>query len=117
MNPYIPVLITLVVAVVFACAFVLGSYLLGPFRPNAVKNSAYECGMPLVQDGRGRLRIRFYLTAILFILFDVEMVFLYLWAKVFGSLGWLGVAEVGVFLAILVVGYIYAVKRGALEWD
>ena len=117
MNPYLPALITLVVAAGFAAIFVLGSWLIGPYRPNKVKNSTYECGVPLVQSAREKTRVRFYLTAILFILFDVEAIFLYLWAKSFGALGWFGVVEIAVFIGILMVGYVYAVKRGALDWE
>lgn len=117
MNPYLPALITLVVAAGFAAIFVLGSWLIGPYRPSRAKNSPYECGMPVIQSAREKMRVRFYLTAILFILFDVEAIFLYLWARTFDGLGWLGVVEVAIFVAILVVGYVYAVKRGALDWD
>ena len=89
---------------------------MGPKKPSAVKHEPYECGVPMV-GMRDKMSVKYYLTAILFILFDIETVFLYLWAKTFKSLGWFGFIEVLVFLVILVAGYVYVVKRGALQWD
>jgi len=117
MNPYVPVLIILVFGIVFGCIVSGLSYFIGPHRYNKSKMEAYECGVPMVTSAREKMSVKFYLTAILFILFDIETVFLYLWAKTFGELGWFGVVEVAVFVAILVAGYVYVLKRGALEWD
>ncbi len=92
------------------------SAFLGPKKPTLSKQEAFECGVPSVAS-QERMSVKFYLTGILFILFDIETVFLFLWAKVFRSLGWFGVVEIAVFVLILVVGYIYVLKRGALEWE
>ena len=90
--------------------------LLRPAAPSVAKLEAYECGILAASDSRGRYTVRFYIIAILFVIFDVETVFLFPWAVRYVSLGWFGVAEVAVFLAILVVGYVWAYKKGALEW-
>jgi len=92
--------------------------ILGTRRPNAVKLEAYECGVePFTEGARGRVSVRFYLVAILFILFDVETVFLLPWAAEYGRLGLAATIEVVVFLGLLLLGYVYVWKRGALEWD
>ncbi len=90
--------------------------LVRPSAPASTKMEPYECGIPPVSDARGRYTVRFYIIAILFVIFDVETIFLFPWAVRFKQLGWFGVAEVAVFLAILIVGYIWAYKKGALEW-
>jgi len=117
MNPYLPVLIVLVFGVLLGGILSALSVIAGPRRPNRTKSEVYECGVPLVTAGADKMSVKFYLTAILFILFDVETIFLYLWAIAFEKLGWFGVIEVTVFMLVLVVGYIYVLKRGALEWD
>ena len=117
MNPYLPVLIILVFSIIFGGILSAVSRLIGPKNYTPSKIEPYECGTPMVTNARQRMSGKFYLTAILFILFDIETIFLYLWAKTFGELGWFGVVEVSVFIAILIVGYIYVLKRGALEWD
>ena len=111
MNPYLPVLIVTVVGIGLGVIFSAMASFLGPRHPNRIKVEPYECGVPAVGE-RDKMSVKFYLTAILFILFDIETVFLYLWATTFRSLRWFGVAEVFVFLAILVVGYVYVIKRG-----
>lgn len=117
MNPYLPVLIVLVFGVVLGAILSALATFLGPRKKlNAIKLEPYECGVPAVGE-RDKMSVKFYLTGLLFILFDIETVFLYLWATTFKSLGWFGIAEIFVFLAILVAGYVYVVKRGALEWD
>ncbi|MEZ4743102.1 MAG: NADH-quinone oxidoreductase subunit A [Bdellovibrionota bacterium] len=116
MNPYLPVLIVLVIGIVLGIALSSLSRLLGPKKPNPIKLETYECGVPQVHE-QSRMSVKFYMTAILFILFDIEAIFLFLWARTFKSLGWFGFIEVFVFMCILVSGYIYVVKRGALEWD
>lgn len=115
-NPYLPILVALVVAFIITAAASALSLLLGPSKPNPAKLDVYECGVP-VGNARSRLSVKFYLTAILFILFDIETIFMYLWAISFDALGWFGVAEVGLFVGTLVVGYIYVLRRGALHWD
>lgn len=90
--------------------------LIRPANPTPVKLEAYECGIKAASNSRGRYTVRFYIIAILFVIFDVETVFLFPWAVRYKALGWFGVAEVAVFLAILIVGYIWAYKKGALEW-
>ncbi len=116
MNPYLPVLGIIVFGIIFGSIMSALSALMGPKKPNAVKLEPYECGVPMV-GMRDKMSVKYYLTAILFILFDIETVFLYLWAKTFKTLGWFGFVEVLVFLIILVAGYIYVVRRGALQWD
>jgi NADH-quinone oxidoreductase subunit A len=117
MNPYLPVLIFLVFGFVFACIVSAVSLFIGVRKYDPSKHETYECGMPLVTSAREKNSVKFYMTAILFILFDIETVFLFLWAKNFKLLGWFGLIEVMIFVAILVVGYVYVVRRGALEWD
>ena len=116
MNPYLPVLIVLIVGVTLGVILSALAHFIGPRRYNSVKFEPYECGVPAV-GGRDKMSVKFYLTAILFILFDIETVFLYLWATTFRELGWFGIVEIIVFLLILVAGYVYVLKRGALEWD
>jgi NADH-quinone oxidoreductase subunit A len=93
------------------------SRLVGQKKPTPVKLSPYECGMPPVGTARDRFSIKFYIIAMLFILFDIEAVFLYPWAVEFRKLGMFGFVEMGVFIAILLVGYVYVWKKGALEWE
>lgn len=116
MNPYLPILIILGLGIALGLILSGFSALLGPKNPTLSKKEVFECGVPSVRN-QDRMSVKFYMTAILFILFDIETVFLYLWAKVFRSLGWFGLAEISVFVLILLVGYIYVLRRGALEWD
>jgi NADH-quinone oxidoreductase subunit A len=113
---YLSIFIYLVCAILFPIALLLGSKLLRPSVPTTTKADAYECGIQASSDSRGRYTVRFYIIAILFVIFDVETIFLYPWAVQYHKLGWFGVAEVTVFLLILIVGYIWAYKKGALEW-
>ena len=113
---YLPILIFLAVAIAFPVVAIVAAKLIRPSAPSAAKLEAYECGIRAASDSRGRYTVRFYIIAILFVIFDVETIFLYPWAVRYGSLGWFGVAEVVVFLMILIVGYIWAYKKGALEW-
>ena len=112
-----PILALLVIAVGFAVGAVLLSNVLGPRRPNKVKNQPYECGIDPVGDARLRFPVKFYVIAMLFILFDIEAIFLYPWAVMFQQLRLFGLIEMLAFLGFLVMGYIYLWKRGALEWD
>ena len=117
MREYIPVLLFLLVAIAFAGGTIGLSSIIVPRRRNAVKNSAYECGVEPVGDARERFSIKFYLVAVLFILFDIEAVFLYPWAVAFNQLGLYGLIEMVLFIVILLVGYVYLLKKRALEWD
>src|SRR6187551_119291 len=113
---YVPVLILSALALGFAL-FTLGlSQLLGRPRPNPVKSSVYECGVPPIGTARERFPIKFYLVCMLFILFDVDAAFLYPWALIFKSLGLFGLIEMVVFMALLGGGFAYAWKVGALDW-
>jgi NADH-quinone oxidoreductase subunit A len=113
---YLPIFVFLAIAIVFPLLLLVIARLLGPSMPSTVKLEAYECGIKAASDSRGRYTVRFYIIAILFVIFDVETIFLFPWAVRYKQLGWFGVAEVAVFLAILVVGYVWAYKKGALEW-
>jgi NADH-quinone oxidoreductase subunit A len=113
---YLPIFLFLLVAILFPVVTLLAAQLIRPSSPSRVKLEAYECGIEAATDSRGRYTVRFYIIAILFVIFDVETIFLYPWAVRFHQLGWFGVAEIAVFLAILVVGYLWAYKKGALEW-
>ena len=113
---YLPIFIFLAIAIAFPLLLLVISKLISPSLPSKVKLEAYECGIQASSNARGRYTVRFYIIAILFVIFDVETVFLFPWAVRSKQLGWFGVGEVGVFLAILVVGYIWAYKKGALEW-
>ncbi|OAI49036.1 NADH-quinone oxidoreductase subunit A [Gammaproteobacteria bacterium SCGC AG-212-F23] len=117
LENYLPILIFLMIGVVVGVAAPLLGYLLGPKKPNPQKNSAYECGFDAFTDARMPFDVRFYLVAILFIIFDLETAFLVPWAVVFRQLGWFGLSTMGVFLGILLVGFIYEWKKGGLEWD
>ena len=116
MNEYIGIAVCFVLAGGIVGLMLLLSAKLGPKNPTAVKMAPFECGKDPIAIPLGKLAIRFYLIAILFILFDVEVVFLYPWAVVYRELGMLGLVEMGVFLGILLVGYIYAWDNKALEW-
>jgi len=115
-SGYLPILIFLVGAILFPVVVLGAAKLVRPSVPGATKLEAYECGIKALSNARARYSVRFYIVAILFVIFDVETVFLYPWAVKYRALGWFGVAEVAVFLAILVVGYIWAYKKGAFEW-
>jgi NADH-quinone oxidoreductase subunit A len=121
LDNYLPALIFLTVATLLAAALLgLGTFFgwLGTrHRGDAQKHSQYECGFEAFDDSRGRFDVRYYLVAILFIVFDLEIAFLFPWAVSLGTTGRVGLGVMGVFLAILVVGFIYEWKKGALEWD
>jgi NADH-quinone oxidoreductase subunit A len=113
---YLPILIFVLVGIGFPVGTILVSKALHPHRPEATKLSPYECGIETTSDARGRSSVHFYVIAVLFVVFDVETIFLFPWAVRYKVLGWFGFAEMAVFLGILVVAYAYAWKRGALEW-
>jgi NADH-quinone oxidoreductase subunit A len=114
---YMPILILIGLAVAMSAIAIGLSAVLGPRKPNPAKGQPYESGMVPIGDARLRFSIKFYVVALLFILFDVETVFLYPWAVLFRRLRLFGLVEAVVFLAILFVGYFYAWRKGALEWD
>ena len=114
---YLPVLVTFVLTASLVGLMVGLGRLLGPHTDNAVKGDAFECGNPPTGSAWGRFSVKFYLTAILFIVFDVEVVFLYPWAVMFRRLGWFGLAEMLVFVAVLGLALLYVWRKGALEWD
>jgi len=121
LSNYLPILIFLVVAAALAIALlVLGTGIgrfFSRFHGDPAKLSPYECGFEAFEDSRTRFDVRYYLVAILFIVFDLEIAFLFPWAVALGQIGALGLVAMGIFLAILVVGFIYEWKKGALEWD
>jgi NADH-quinone oxidoreductase subunit A len=112
---YLPLLAFLVLATVFPLATLLLASLLRPSAPSKTKLEAYECGIPAESSARGRFAVHYYVVAILFVIFDVETVFLIPWAVRYRALGWFGIAEAGVFLAILLVGYLWAYKKGVFD--
>ncbi len=114
---YLPVLIFMGVALLIGLALLISPFLLAYRAPNAEKLSAYECGFNAFDDARMKFDVRFYLVAILFIIFDLEVAFLFPWAVSFGGLGWFGFWSMMVFLGVLTIGFIYEWKKGALEWD
>ncbi len=122
MQPYIPLLMLIGLAIVAGITMIVLSHFLGPRRPTEVKERPYESGMPPLGDAHERFSVKFYLVAMLFILFDIETVFLIPWAAIFKggaatvSTGFL-LVEMIVFLVILAIGYVYVWKRGALQWD
>ena len=100
----------------FALMSVVLSSLLGPKKPTPEKAAPYECGMPAVGDARDRQSVKFYLVAMIFLLFDIEVAFLYPWAMALRDLGWVGFAQVVVFMFLLLSGYVYVWRKGALDW-
>jgi NADH-quinone oxidoreductase subunit A len=115
-DHYVPILLFVLVAVIFPLVAFGMSMLLRPARYESVKMAAYECGVPASGEPRGRYSIRFYVIAVLFVVFDVETIFLFPWAVQYRVLGLFGFIEMAIFLGILLLGYAYAWKRRALEW-
>ena len=118
---YLPILLFLGIAVILSSLFVFApmaiSRLTGTHQPTPEKLTEYECGFPAFEGSRAQFDVRFYLVAILFIIFDLEAAFLFPWAVSLGEIGWAGWSAMMVFLAELVIGYIYVWKKGALEWE
>jgi NADH-quinone oxidoreductase subunit A len=114
---YLPILIFLGLAFVVAGAAVGLSFIIAKQKPDAEKLSAYECGFPAFSDARTKFDVRFYLVSILFIIFDLEIAFLFPWAVALGDIGLVGFWSMMLFLAVLTVGFIYEWKKGALEWE
>lgn len=117
LGAYLPILLLVLVAIGFGCVSLVMSSLIGQKKITKVKLQPYECGCEPVGTARERFSIKFYLIAMLFILFDIEAVFLYPWAILYKKLGVFGLVEMGLFIVILFVGYIYVWKKGALEWE
>ena len=117
LREYLPILIFLGIAIGLAGAMVIASYIVARQRPDAEKDSAYECGFEAFDDARSKFDVRFYLVAILFIIFDLEVAFLFPWAVSLGEIGTFGFWSMVVFLGILTVGFIYEWRKGALEWE
>ncbi len=117
LTDYLPILILIALAVVLAFLVIILGTVFGPHRPTEKKSMPYESGMVPYGPGTRRMNVRYYLIAVLFILFDIEVVFFLPWAVVFRKLGLFGLAEMGIFVVILLIGYIYAWKKGALEWE
>jgi len=117
-NPYWPVFILLVAGFALGIGILVFAFIVRPNKPDAEKLSPYECGMPLFMGAKEeRFSVRFYIVAMLFLLFDIEAVFLYPWAVVYKKIGLFGFVEMMLFIVILLVGYFYAWKKGALEWE
>ena len=117
LEQYLPVLLFILVGLLVGVAPQLIGALLGPHKPDAAKNSPYECGFEAFDDARMKFDVRYYLVAILFILFDLEIAFLFPWAVSLKEIGLTGFIAMMVFLAILVVGFVYEWKKGALDWE
>lgn len=117
LENYFPILIFFVLAAVIGIAPLAAGFVLGPRRPDAEKLSAYECGFEAFEDARVKFDVRYYLVAILFIVFDLEVAFLFPWAIALREIGGAGLIAMAIFLGILVVGFIYEWKKGALEWE
>ena len=117
LDNYLPILIFLALGVMFGVVPIMASYFIAPRKPYSEKLSPYECGFEAFEDSRMKFDVRFYLVAILFIIFDLEIAFLFPWAVVLNEIGWFGYIAMFVFLGILVIGFIYEWKKGALEWE
>ena len=117
LGEYLPILLFLAVAAVVGVALMVLGNLLGPTRPTGEKLSPYECGFEAFEDAHMQFDVRYYLIAILFIAFDLEIAFVFPWAVNFRDLGKVGLLEMGIFLGLLVLGFVYVWKKGALEWE
>ena len=114
---YLPTLLFLIVATGIGIALIVVGNVLGPKRPSAEKLSPYECGFAAFEDARMQFDVRYYLIAIQFIIFDLEIIFIVPWATVFRELGVIGLIEMGIFAGMLLLGFVYVWKKGALEWE
>ena len=117
LDNYIPVLIFIVIGLGLGTVMIMMGAMLGPRRPDSEKQSPYECGFEAFEDSRMKFDVRYYLVAILFIIFDLEIAFLFPWAVVLDEIGMFGFLAMMIFLGILVVGFIYEWRKGALEWE
>jgi len=117
LENYLPILLFIVVGLGLGAVMILVGAVLGPHRPDSQKLSPYECGFEAFEDSRMKFDVRYYLVAILFIIFDLEIAFLFPWAVVLDQIGMFGFLAMMLFLGVLVVGFIYEWKKGALEWE
>ena len=117
LSDYFSIILFLFIALILSCGFVLVNFLAAPNNPDPEKLSAYECGFEAFDDSRMEFDVRFYLVAILFVIFDLEIAFLFPWAISLGNIGALGFWSMMIFLSILTIGFIYEWKKGALEWE
>ena len=117
LENYLPILVFLVMGVLFGLMPMMMGFMVAPNRPDSEKLSPYECGFEAFEDSRMKFDVRYYLVAILFIIFDLEIAFLFPWAIVLDEVGMYGFMAMVIFLAVLVVGFIYEWKKGALEWE
>jgi NADH-quinone oxidoreductase subunit A len=116
-SDYLPVLVQLGAALGFVVTTLIVTHLLGPKRKSKLKDEVFECGIESVGDARTPISVKYFLTAILFVLFDVEIVFMYPWAVNFKGLGWEGFLEMVVFMGLLLVGFLYVIWKGVLKWE
>lgn len=114
---FIPILMQIAFSFLFVFTTVLASNMLGPKRKNANKLANFECGLDPIGNARSPFPVKYFLVAILFVLFDIEIIFMYPWAVNFQELGWEGFGKMGIFIAIIIVGFFYEAKRKALEWE
>ena len=117
LENYLPILLFIFVGLGMGAVLLAVGFILGPSSPNHEKLSPYECGFEAFEDSRMKFDVRYYLVAILFIIFDLEIAFLFPWAIVLDEIGLFGFASMGVFLVILLIGFLYEWKKGALEWE
>ena len=117
MQGWLSILIMIALGAGFALVSILLSAVLGPRKPTPEKAAPYECGMPPVGDARERQSVKFYLVAMIFLLFDIEVAFLYPWAMALRDLGWAGFVQVVLFMVLLLSGYVYVWRKGALDWN
>lgn len=117
LNEYLPILVFILLGLLFGVVPLIFSRIIRPKAPYKAKNSPYECGFEPFADARLPFDVKFYLVAILFIIFDLETAFLFPWAIVLHKLGWSGLLAMGIFLGLLIIGFIYEWKKGALEWE
>ena len=116
-EAYFPIFVLVTIVTLMAVGMLVLSYLIGKKRPTSRKLMPYECGVEPVGDAREKFPVKFYLVALMFIVFDIEVVFLYPWAVIFKQLKLFGLIEMGIFILILMLGYIYILKKGALKWE
>lgn len=117
LRDYVPIVVFIGVAAIIGLALLVSPFLIAYRNPDPEKVSAYECGFNAFDDARMKFDVRFYLVSILFIIFDLEVAFLFPWAVTFGEIGWFGFFSVMAFLGVLTIGFIYEWRKGALEWD
>tara|TARA_B100000029_G_scaffold447031_1_gene468539 strand:- start:705 stop:1073 length:369 start_codon:yes stop_codon:yes gene_type:complete len=117
LKDYFPIILFLIIAIILSFGFIVVNFLFSPKKPDPEKLSTYECGFEPFSDSRMEFDVRFYLVAILFIIFDLEIAFLFPWAISLGQIGFLGFISMMIFLLILTVGFVYEWKKGALDWE